>query len=904
MTRIDRSVEYLTRHTRELLRLVGFGAGVVILWMVSRHAGAQPPGCDTAAHLLLQYDVPHAYDCWKGATPSLSKTVAWDWLFIVLYAAFLLWWCAEARRCARSNSGQAFTLAAMFAAGTAGAFDIGENVMLLLLDAHHGDSGFAQNVPIFAIPKWLFIEFAVLVALNGLLSVIKELRRKPHALVLASSTGKTAWARNSHVPNVGVGEPRGIGIALSGGGIRAGTFAMGALQTMQDHSSTGDAGTLSRVRYIASVSGGGYLAASRQMLHQSDPTEPFQPGSHEEEWVRCHGRYIADSFGQWVSAIARLIAGLALNTGFLIGLLFVAGVPTGWSQRVLLYPNSRTHETSVLPSTAMWRAVLLTLGLAAAAYLIGVLLRPKSGGSGHGWGDRFYRFAAVCAAAGVVTFAYVYLLPEIAFWSGRIHVKLLGYLAGPPAVAGTGGLLSLLVTWLGLRGPAGPIAKRVSGAFNWLRSRRMSAATKAPTRQSWTARLQLVRRLPGPILALTALFVFARFVADARFKKGALTPNLETEVLGGSFPGWQIWAAVTVLLAGVYLLSDQTSWSLHPFYKRRLATAFALERRDGHLGRRDYDRPTRLDDPIEAEGPQTLYCCAANLSGDSAPPGRRAYSFTFSNDWIGGPHFGWVTPASLRQVLGKRKDGDASLMAAAAISGAALAPAMGRQTRGTLDAALAVFNVRLGVWMPSPAYMVDVNSGAVPPPGSRRLDYVLKEIFRGHDIKGSYLYLTDGGHVDNLGILELFRRRCAVVYCFDGSGGPLTLLESVRLAAEEFGVTIDLPAGSFDSVHEGSAHVKPDDTVEARMAKTGVLIGKINYPDIGPGYREATGKFVYSRAVLTPKTNDIVLEYASRSPLFPNDPTTDQWFDVEQFNHYLLLGRSAAADALAAVKES
>ena len=50
-----------------------------------------------------------------------------------------------------------------------------------------------------------------------------------------------------------------------------------------------------------------------------------------------------------------------------------------------------------------------------------------------------------------------------------------------------------------------------------------------------------------------------------------------------------------------------------------------------------------------------------------------------------------------------------------------------------------------------------------------------------------------------------------------------------------------------------------------------------------PGLAASTGFFVYSRAVLTPHTDPVILEYASRNELFPNDPTTDQWFDVEQF---------------------
>jgi hypothetical protein len=33
-----------------------------------------------------------------------------------------------------------------------------------------------------------------------------------------------------------------------------------------------------------------------------------------------------------------------------------------------------------------------------------------------------------------------------------------------------------------------------------------------------------------------------------------------------------------------------------------------------------------------------------------------------------------------------------------------------------------------------------------------------------------------------------------------------------------------------------------------------------------------------------------LLNYATGNPIYPNDPTTDQWFDHNQFTNYRLLG--------------
>jgi hypothetical protein len=34
----------------------------------------------------------------------------------------------------------------------------------------------------------------------------------------------------------------------------------------------------------------------------------------------------------------------------------------------------------------------------------------------------------------------------------------------------------------------------------------------------------------------------------------------------------------------------------------------------------------------------------------------------------------------------------------------------------------------------------------------------------------AFLYVTDGGHWENLGLVELLRRGCTKIYCFDAAG--------------------------------------------------------------------------------------------------------------------------------------
>jgi hypothetical protein len=71
-------------------------------------------------------------------------------------------------------------------------------------------------------------------------------------------------------------------------------------------------------------------------------------------------------------------------------------------------------------------------------------------------------------------------------------------------------------------------------------------------------------------------------------------------------------------LALIELLGDLTGWSMHPFYKRRLASAFALRRVRGPncevaAGEIPYDRRFGLAN-LSGHDPQLIVCAAANVS--------------------------------------------------------------------------------------------------------------------------------------------------------------------------------------------------------------------------------------------------------------------------------------------------
>ena len=75
-----------------------------------------------------------------------------------------------------------------------------------------------------------------------------------------------------------------------------------------------------------------------------------------------------------------------------------------------------------------------------------------------------------------------------------------------------------------------------------------------------------------------------------------------------------------------------------------------------------------------------------------------------------------------------------------------------------------------------------------------RPQYLWKELFGRNRLDDKFLYVTDGGHYENLGLVELLRRGCRTIYCFDAGGGKTgqALGDAIALARAELNVDIDM----------------------------------------------------------------------------------------------------------------
>jgi len=219
------------------------------------------------------------------------------------------------------------------------------------------------------------------------------------------------------------------------------------------------------------------------------------------------------------------------------------------------------------------------------------------------------------------------------------------------------------------------------------------------------------------------------------------------------------------------------------------------------------------------------------------------------------------------------RHGGISLGTAMAISGAAVSPNQGYNTSPLLCFLMMLFNVRLGWWLGNPKTKQFRHSGPRP-----ALWPALKELTGLTTDSGDWIYLSDGGHFDNLGLYEMIRRRCRCIVICD-AGCDLQpnfedLANAVRKVYIDFGVRIE-----FDSLD-----IKPRQPPPASGARC--AIATIRYPK-----SQRTGWLPYLKPAYqgTDERADI-RGYAIAHQDFPHESTTDQWFSESQLESYRALG--------------
>ncbi len=285
--------------------------------------------------------------------------------------------------------------------------------------------------------------------------------------------------------------------------------------------------------------------------------------------------------------------------------------------------------------------------------------------------------------------------------------------------------------------------------------------------------------------------------------------------------------------------------------------------------------------------PYPIYNATLNLVGGDklAWQRRRARPFVFTPKHCGFALSPWDTdfdPAVQAFRPASKYAAGISLGTAMSISGAAVSPSMGDRTTPALAFLLTVFNLRLGQWLPNPRH---------PEIWQRRgprfgLGLLVKELLGMTNEEQRYVYLSDGGHFENLGIFELIRRRCRFIVAVDAGEDAKREFADLGNAIER--VRTDL--GYEIEIDVEPLELDPGTSRSRARCAVGVI-----------DYGSTTGVLVYVKATLTGSEATDVVRYAKQRPAFPHESTADQWFDETQFESYRRLGQHTANEIFGAL---
>ena len=552
---------------------------------------------------------------------------------------------------------------------------------------------------------------------------------------------------------------------------------------------------------------------------------------------------------------------------------------------------------SRFPTLDAWR---LSLVLGPALYLmapmltllvlIGLVGRPYHEPRRE-WLSRFAAWVALYALGWVVMFGVSLFGHALVDWLLVAERKVNPWTAIPSIAA-----------WLGLS----------TGGILAAKSTTTSGGTSSESDPKGAGITEWLSTV-GPYVFILGLFLMLAWFADEAAMRAwnagllAVAALIATPALVCALFGWRV---------------DINEFSMHAFYRNRLARCYLgasnLNRRPNPFTAFDDEDAKIKVSQLRAvdgyPGPFPIFCTALNLTvgEDLAWQERRAASFAFT-PLYSGYYADWT------ESKGKRGDlrfnsfvetskyaypgGGIAVSTAASISGAAVSPNWGYHTDPATAFVLTMFNARLGWWLRNPR--------GLETDGTRRLSttandrpwpsphfavwHLVKELLGQIDDTAQYVYLSDGGHFDNMGLYELVRRGCRYIVICDGEqDGELGfggIAMAIRKCHADFGVKIDLDLRALER--------RKDAVFSGRH----VVVGTIRYPGVCKDRpdlaAEAGGIIVYIKSSLTGDEPADILSYKKEHPAFPHDSTTNQWFTESQFESYRALGHHVGLSVFA-----
>ncbi len=724
------------------------------------------------------------------------------------------------------------------------------------------------------------------------------------------------------------------GLALSGGGIRSAAFCTGAMQGLAAHKINASENAFGLFDYLSTVSGGGYIGATVALnsaagkgFNLLDPMGEVKD-TETMKSIRNGTNYL--KFGRFVPTLYNIVVylrGVSVNI-FMAAfvLLFLAGITLLSNKSYRSLQSADFFGLELPEAWTLTPFLSITSILAAALVLIFIFWAnvisfrlPASAGIKS---DFIWFAAALLTIVGV---AFVLELQPLV-----VH-KMIGHATPSTFVSGcnsndlqsnctdaAGNVLALGQTCKPEQivqscKAAGTVASNsqahqstgpLENLLAWLKyllapflalvtvfSQTLGEYFKSEETQSgWTS---FIKRNTSRILVWAAGLVFLALVwvlylylVYWGIDMGAAGATYERSVPASVqrlFDFWQLHCPNWKNIGWLYLFSSfiffvLTTWlhpnanSLHRLYRDRLGESFCFVQNgmekmpvhDTKLSRLQKNRPIHI---INA---------AINLQRSKVVKsmGRKADFFIFTPYRIGSVATGYAPTRAMEQLSSGR---DIDIATATAISGAAFSSNMGSVSMKPLAPLLAFLNVRLGHWFPNPRLL---KGQSMLQPSFWYLASEALGILHENQDK---IYLTDGGHIENLGLFELLRRRCRFIVAVDAESDPnmafTSFVQLQRYARIDLGARIEMSWSQIASTSLEAMSGKSPSRTGPHCA-----VGKIIYDNGGMGI------LIYVKSSVSGDENDYVREYNRRNTGFPHETTGDQFFSEEQFEVYRALG--------------
>jgi hypothetical protein len=286
------------------------------------------------------------------------------------------------------------------------------------------------------------------------------------------------------------------------------------------------------------------------------------------------------------------------------------------------------------------------------------------------------------------------------------------------------------------------------------------------------------------------------------------------------------------------------------------------------------------EQPPIGKPPLHILNAALNLVGGDnlAWQERKADSFTISPLHAGNHRIGYRDSSEYAEGI--------ELGTAMAISGAAVSPNQGHNSSPVVTFLMTLFNARLGWWLGNPGSdgkdTYDRDSPRVS------LKYLFDEALGATKDTDSYVFLSDGGHFDNLGLYEMVLRRCKYIVVCDATGDSQYAFGDLANAIRKIRIDLGIPIEKLVTKYIGPRR----NPTTGRYCAT----GEIHYKNVDGG--TAIGHLLYIKPAVYDDCPADVRNYRKTNDTFPHESTVDQFFSESQFESYRSLGRHTIGEMM------